>query len=639
MEERSPSLSREEQEELIRSNKKVKDVNHAGYHEGRDSFPSSPSHGYSPWNHATSFKDKLIGEIPGAFTQAFSFGELMEDDVESDDEVEDLRQGLVAVKFSKSFKQQIRKSWTKALIVKVYGRSFGFNYIQNRLLSLWKPARRLDCVDLEYGFYLTRFSLREDYEAILKKGPWFIGEHFLSIRPWEPDFRPETASISSIAVWIRLNNLPIEYYNAEALHHIGKSIGNVLRVDTHTASETRGRFARLCVQIDVNKPLVTAILIGKFEQPVCYEGIQKLCFGYGRMGHKQEICPYIVRHDMPRRTAENSVEGELAERAERSCDECVTEKDKAGEGTTASAPGSGHEDAMDRGYGPWVVVTRKKNGTRNLRSGGPFAAQENGQRSGSVSKSYVERGHDGSSTDSVRKAKRKLSPTRGVNGPLINEPLQRIGKGHNNRAQSKPEGSPITHASGSVGTRAGAEVTKPKTNRKESIKGKKALARLRATQILPLSAVGESETVVEPLSSNLYGQADRSDQVKEMSCRLFGDHQPGAAAMLQDTVMPLPDMGFQFKGSCSRDAEGISGKNLRESDACMKLAHGDQTQYEMVSSVAPNYVPQSASAFTGDGDGYVPTHVENVAGIRVDKGYVDTDRMELEGGSEGAAAF
>ena len=253
----------------------------------------------------------------------------------------------------------------------MYCRSFGFNYIQNRLLSLWKLAGRLDCVDLEYGFFLTRFSLREDYEAILKKGPWFIGEHFSSIKPWEPDFRPETASISSIAVWIRLNNLPIEYYNTEALHHIGKSIGNVLRVDTHTASEMRGRFARLCVQIDVNKPLVIAILIGKFEQPVCYEGIQKLCFSCGRMGHKQEIRPYIVRHDLPQLTVENIVEGELAE---RSCEECVTDKDKAGEGTTKSVPGNRHEDAMDRGYGPWVVVTKKKNVTRNLKSGGPFVA-------------------------------------------------------------------------------------------------------------------------------------------------------------------------------------------------------------------------------------------------------------------------
>ena len=68
------------------------------------------------------------------------------------------------------------------------------------------------------------------------KGPWFIVGHFLSIRPWEPDFRPAMANISSMAVWIRLNELPIKYYNAEALHQIGKSIGNVLRVDTHTAT-------------------------------------------------------------------------------------------------------------------------------------------------------------------------------------------------------------------------------------------------------------------------------------------------------------------------------------------------------------------------------------------------------------------
>ena len=157
--------------------------------------------------------------------------------------------------------------------MKVYGRAVGLSFLQNRLLSMWKPAGRLDCVDLEQGFFLTRFYLKEDYEATLRRGPWFIGEHFLSIRPWEPNFRPETANVTSVAVWIRLNALPIEYYNSEALLKIGKSIGNVLRVDTHTANEARGRFARLCVQVDVDKPLVTAVLIGKFEQPVCYEGI------------------------------------------------------------------------------------------------------------------------------------------------------------------------------------------------------------------------------------------------------------------------------------------------------------------------------------------------------------------------------
>lgn len=87
----------------------------------------------------------------------------------------------------------------------------------------------------------------------------------------------------------------IEYYNADALQQIANSIGNVLRVNTFTASESRGRFARLCIQVDVEKPLVTAILIGKREQSVYYEGIQKLCFGCGRLGHRCEACPYVIR--------------------------------------------------------------------------------------------------------------------------------------------------------------------------------------------------------------------------------------------------------------------------------------------------------------------------------------------------------
>ena len=150
-------------------------------------------------------------------------------------------------------------------------------------------------MDLGYRFFLIRLSLKEDFEAVLQKGPWFIGKHFLSIRLWELDFKPDLANVSSIAVRIRLNRLSIEYYNAEAFYLIGKAIGNVLRVDTHTTSKARGRFARLCIQVDVTKPLVTVIKIGKLEQIVCYEGIQKLCFDCGRMGHKWENCPYSIR--------------------------------------------------------------------------------------------------------------------------------------------------------------------------------------------------------------------------------------------------------------------------------------------------------------------------------------------------------
>lgn len=77
--------------------------------------------------------------------------------------------------------------------MKVFGRIVGFNFLHTKLLSLWKPSRRLDMVDLGRDFYLLRFLVMEDHEMVLMKGPWFIGEHFLSIRRWEANFKPSEA--------------------------------------------------------------------------------------------------------------------------------------------------------------------------------------------------------------------------------------------------------------------------------------------------------------------------------------------------------------------------------------------------------------------------------------------------------------
>ena len=101
---RSLVLSTEEIEELSHSNKKVKNVVHSGYQDGQDLPPSSMRRGNDAWNQTGSFKDKLIGEVPRAYTQAFNFGDHMDDNLVSNEEVENICEGLVAVKFSKDFK-------------------------------------------------------------------------------------------------------------------------------------------------------------------------------------------------------------------------------------------------------------------------------------------------------------------------------------------------------------------------------------------------------------------------------------------------------------------------------------------------------------------------------------------------------
>ena len=90
------------------------------------------------------------------------------------------------------------------------------------------------CVDLGEGFFLIKFSAKEDHGKVLKEGLWFVSGHYLSIQSWEPNFNPVKANVATIAAWVRLPNLPIEYYEPSVLRDIGKATGPVLQIDTHT---------------------------------------------------------------------------------------------------------------------------------------------------------------------------------------------------------------------------------------------------------------------------------------------------------------------------------------------------------------------------------------------------------------------
>ena len=128
-------LSREEEVELTRSNKKVKDSHHVNFSDrSREDFSSQENQ--SPWNGPkASFKDKLVGEISGAFAQAFDFSDSMEADIESDDDEAEgeSREARVPIKLTRETKIRIRGPWTKAIFVKLIGRTMGFNYIQTKL--------------------------------------------------------------------------------------------------------------------------------------------------------------------------------------------------------------------------------------------------------------------------------------------------------------------------------------------------------------------------------------------------------------------------------------------------------------------------------------------------------------------------
>lgn len=131
--------------------------------------------------------------------------------------------------------------------------------LEQRVRDLWQLEHGCELIDLEKGFFLVRFYSREDYFHVLGKGPWIVLGHYLAVMKWRPNFRPSKEHISSTMVWIRFPEIPVEFFHEQTLLRLGNPIGRAIKVDDTTMAATRGRYARVCVEIDLTKPLVPMI--------------------------------------------------------------------------------------------------------------------------------------------------------------------------------------------------------------------------------------------------------------------------------------------------------------------------------------------------------------------------------------------
>lgn len=100
--------------------------------------------------------------------------------------------------------------------------------------------------------------------------------------------------ITFSAIWLRLPEFSIEFYDIQLVQRLGNKIGKILTVDTCTSTTTRGRYARLCVEVLLDQPLKTHLFIGSHKQTILYEGLNKLCIKCGRLEHNQTKCSYIT---------------------------------------------------------------------------------------------------------------------------------------------------------------------------------------------------------------------------------------------------------------------------------------------------------------------------------------------------------
>ncbi|KAL7253114.1 hypothetical protein ACSBR1_007601 [Camellia fascicularis] len=200
--------------------------------------------------------------------------------------------------------------------------------------------------------------MKEDCAYVYTGGPWIVLDHYLTVRKWQHDFKPAAVEEVKTALWVRFPQLPIEYYNEKVIFHIAKALGKPLKIDLNTATLTRGKYARVCIEMDLKKPLRSCFAIGKYNYSIEYEHFHTFCFNCGRVGHRREWCS-----EKPAMVANLASTGVAANLIPAVGDEVVGHN---GTSQTNFEP-HGLVDAGNSSYGPWMLVDRQ--GKRNIHQG------------------------------------------------------------------------------------------------------------------------------------------------------------------------------------------------------------------------------------------------------------------------------
>ncbi|GLJ44947.1 hypothetical protein SUGI_0946100 [Cryptomeria japonica] len=132
---------------------------------------------------------------------------------------------------------------------------------------------------------------------ILNQENWFVNGNPIYLQPWTPNFDPTPLAVYDSPIWIRLYNLPIEYWDDVVLEKIGRSLGTLLEIDKQIIENNLYKFARLRIVAVQRIPtqIILSTVTGEWRQQVEIEKVISPCSRCGSHLHSVVNCRMFVR--------------------------------------------------------------------------------------------------------------------------------------------------------------------------------------------------------------------------------------------------------------------------------------------------------------------------------------------------------
>jgi len=139
----------------------------------------------------------------------------------------------------------------------------------------------VDYVDVGNNWILLHFSTIQDKNIVFDRRPWFVNGLNFVLLPWTPFVDPYNTFITRVDQWIRIPRLPWELWELDYLAEVLKRVGHVIKLDNNTLRGLKGKFAHICINLDITKPLPGNLTVSRMGSclrvPIIYEGLHEVC--------------------------------------------------------------------------------------------------------------------------------------------------------------------------------------------------------------------------------------------------------------------------------------------------------------------------------------------------------------------------
>lgn len=466
------------------------------------------------------------------------------------------------------------KPWEDTLVVNVLGKKVNYKVLENKINRDWARKGTVKIIDMPRGFYAVQFGSKDDYKHVLFQGPWMVADHYIMVQRWRPNFIRSATKESKVAVWLRIPELPLELYNDNFLKRLGNVLGKFLKIDRLTSVHSRGQFARICVEMDLAKPLIPKILVRGETLSLAYEGLHSVCFKCGVYGHRMEVCmknQEVVQFQANKEAGE-AVPMNLEKRAE-TLEHGEKETPRDGDGETTPSPrvaaqetkvpvveaDSVHratEQEMGREvsiFGPWMLTKRNWKKKEQVVSLGLPRGVATGKRKNPVSKGNTDTGSRYTALTSLEETKDSDEGVRRVKERMDAPTEERVVEVEfHNQSQGAQPGPSLTKIRNKVGGKnpqLGPTVRETKKLARSSGPYDKSSKQLQSH--LPSKA--KENLISNEKGINIGGVA--SDDVSEIAMELLKQHK------LKMVRGPIEKPLVPLQSSCPMEQDPVEDMN------------------------------------------------------------------------------